>query len=149
MVLIMKVILLQDVKKQGKKDQIINVSDGYAENYLIKLGLAVPCNDSNKKKLDRQIDTRKKEEEAHIKECEEIKRKLELLKIKFTVKTGKDGRVFGSISTKQIADELKNRGYNIDKKIISCDHLIDTLGSHVVEVKLHKDVIAKLNITVS
>jgi len=144
-----KVILLKDVKKQGKKDQIIDVSDGYAKNFLIKQGLAVPCNTANENKLNRDIKSRKDAEEARIKECEDIKKKLEKVTLNFKAKTGKDGKMFGSISSKQIADELKNKGFDVDKKIISCDHNIDSLGIHIVDVELHKKVVAKVNIQVS
>ncbi len=145
----MKVILLKDVKKQGKKDQIIDVSDGYAKNFLIKQGLAVPCNAANENKLNRDLKNRKDAEEARILECEETKKKLEKITIEFKAKTGKDGKMFGSISSKQIADELKALGYEVDKRMISCDHNIDSLGIHIVEVELHKKVIAKVNIQVS
>jgi len=148
-VIIVKVILLQDVKKQGKKDQIINVSDGYAKNFLIAKGLAVPCNESNENKLKRDLKNRKDAEDAKVEECEGIKKKLEKITIKFKAKTGKDGKMFGSISSKQIADELKALGYEVDKRMISCDHNIDSLGIHIVEVELHKKVIAKVNIQVS
>ena len=144
----MKVILLQDVKKQGKKDQVINVSDGYANNFLIKQGLAVPYNDSNKNKLERDLKKRADDEEVLIKECEALKKKLESLTLKFGARTGKDGRMFGSISTKQISDELKNKGYEIDKKKITCDHSIDSLGVHEVDVNLHKKVTAKVKVNV-
>ena len=144
----MKVILLQDVKNQGKKDQVINVSDGYANNFLIKQGLAVPYNDSNKNKLERELKKRASDEEALIKECEALKKKLENLTLKFGARTGKDGKMFGSISTKQISDELKQKGYEIDKKKIECDHPIDTLGVHEVNINLHKKVIAKVRVNV-
>lgn len=142
----MKVILLQDVKKQGKKDQIIDVSDGYAKNFLINKGLAVPYNTQNKNKLERDIKSREDEEKALIQECEELKKKLETKTLKFKVKTSKDGKVFGSVSTKQIADELKNQGFDIDKKKISCNHTIDSLGTHVVDITLHKKVVAQIKV---
>ncbi len=142
----MKVILLTDVKKQGKKDQVIDVSDGYANNFLINKGLAVPYNDSNKKKLERDLKTRALEEENLIKDCEEIKKKLSSVTIKFKVKTSKDGRMFGTISSKQISDELKKLGYDIDKKKIECDHPIDSLGTHIVKVNLHKKVVCDLKV---
>lgn len=144
----MKVILLKDVKKQGKKDDIINVSDGYAQNFLIKNGLAIKYTDGSSERLKKEIDTRNKNEEEKIKECEEIKKKIESITFTFKVKTGKEGKMFGSISTKQIADELNKKGFNIDKKKIKSDITIDSLGVHNVEVELHKKVIVTLIIEV-
>lgn len=144
----MKVILLTDVRKQGKKDQVIDVSDGYANNFLISKGLAVPYNTQNKNKLERDLKSREDAEDALIKECEELKKVLEKVTIKFKAKTGKDGKMFGSISSKQISDELKNKGYEIDKKKITCNHVIDSLGVHVVDINLHKKVVANVNVHV-
>lgn len=144
----MKVILLTDVKKQGKKDDVINVSDGYANNFLINKGLAIPYNDTNKKRLERDLKNREEEENAFIKECEELKKKLETITVKFKAKTSKDGRMFGTISNKQIAEELKVLGYDIDKKKIISDHNIDSLGTHIVKIHLHKKVIGDLKVTV-
>ena len=89
----MKVILLQDVKKQGKKDQIINVSDGYANNFLIKNGLAVPANENGKKNLQRELDIRAQKEEELVEQCEKIKKEIAALNITFKVKTGKNDQV--------------------------------------------------------
>lgn len=144
----MKVILTQDVKKLGKKDDIVNVSDGYAQNYIIKNGLGVKYTEGSKTRLEKEIDVRNKNEEALIAECEKIKEQLEKQKIVFKVKTGKKGKIFGSISTKQIADELNKKGFNIDKKKIKLDITIDSLGVHNVEVELHKKVIVTLKIEV-
>ncbi len=144
----MKVILLTDVRKQGKKDQVIDVSDGYANNFLISKGLAVPYNTQNKNKLERDMKIREDNEEALVKEALELKNKLANVTIKFKAKTGKDGRMFGSISVKQIADELKSKGYEIDKKKITCNHAIDSLGVHVVDINLHKKVVANVNVHV-
>lgn len=144
----MKVILTQDVKKLGKKDDIVNVSDGYAQNYIIKNGLGVKYTEGSKTRLEKEIDVRNKNEEALISECEKIKEQLEKQKIVFKVKTGKEGKMFGSISTKQIADELNKKGFNIDKKKIKSDITIDSLGVHNVEVELHKKVIVTLKIEV-
>lgn len=136
----MKVILLQDVKKQGKKDEIINVSDGYAHNYLFKNKLAVPYTETSKSILNNQIKKRNDEEDALVESLNDIKKKLENKEIKFKVKTGKQDQVFGTVSTKQISDELKKLGFDIDKKKIKTTANIDSLGVHDVDIELHKKV---------
>ena len=142
----MKVILLKDVKKQGKKDDIIDVSDGYARNYLIKNNLAVPVTKRSKEVLDIAIEKRELEEEALVKSLNEIKNKLENKEISFVVKTGKEDKVFGVISSKQISEELKKMGYDIDKKCIKIDGSISSLGTHEVLVSLHKKVSFKIKV---
>lgn len=144
----MKVILLKDVKKQGKKDQIIEVSDGYAQNFLIKNGLAVKYTETSKSRLNNELEKRALDESLLIKECESLKNKIEKLKINFKVKVGKNGKIFGSISSKQIAEELAKKSIKIDKKIIEINYPIDTLGVHKVNIKLHKKVIAIASIEV-
>lgn len=136
----MKVILLKDVKGQGKKDQIIDVSDGYGTNFLIKQGLAVALTNRSKEVLDKALLDRHLEEEALVSKLQDMAKELQKKKIEFTVKTGKDDRVFGVISTKQISDEFKKMGYDVDKKCIKCDHSIDSLGTHEILIELHKRV---------
>jgi large subunit ribosomal protein L9 len=142
----MKVILLKDVKGQGKKDQIINVSDGYANNYLIKNGLAVAETKRSKEVLDLQLAKRQEEEDKLVNQYQQIANKLNDKEIIFKVKTGAQDKVFGNISTKQISEELKKMGYTIDKKCIKVNFNIDTLGTHKVQIELHKKV--KFNINV-
>lgn len=144
----MKVILLQDVKKQGKKDDILEVSDGYANNFLIKNKLAVPYSKKSKEVLDTELETRKIEEEKKIFECEELAKEIKKKKLIFTLKSGKEGRTFGSISSKQINEELKKSGFTIDKKCIHVDYPIDSLGCHEVEIELHKKVKFKITIEI-
>lgn len=144
----MKVILLKDVKKQGKKDDVLEVSDGYAENFLIKNRLAVKYTDGSKKRLQNELATRALEEDLLVKKCQNDKEKIEKLTLTFKVKVGKNGKIFGTISSKQIAEELNKKGFNIDKKIIELDHQIDTLGIHKVSIKLHKKVVASLTVSV-
>lgn len=143
----MKVILLQDVKKQGKKDEIINVSDGYAKNFLIKNGLAVPVTEGSKKILNQELETRKLEEGKRIQEFQQLANILKNKEVSFQVKTGKEDRVFGNISSKQISEALKQMGYTIDKKCIKIEYPIASLGTHLIKVELHKKVIFDLKVT--
>lgn len=145
----MKIILLQDVRKVGKKDEILEVSDGYANNYLIKNKLAVAYSKRSKEVLDREVDKRNKEEALKVEEYNKIKKQLENKMITFQVKTGAQDKVFGKISTKQIALELKNQGYQIDKKCINLDNDLDVLGVHEVEIVLHKLVKFKIKVNLS
>lgn len=144
----MKVILLKDVKKQGKKDEILEVSDGYAKNFLIKNGLAVQYTEGSKNVLNKEIEKRKEDEENKINECLKLKEQLEKDKLVFVTKSGKNGKIFGTISTKQIHEGLIKKGYKIDKKTIKCDHVIDTLGTHIVDLNVHKKVTIKLKVNV-
>ena len=142
----MKVIFIKDLKKQGKVNEIKEVSDGYATNYLIKNGYAVKNTKGSLDRLNNDLETSRIEEEKAISIAEKDKKELEKIKIQFKVKTGANGKVFGNISTKQLADELAKKGYNIDKKKILIDVPLNVLGNHFVEVELHKKVKAKLNI---
>lgn len=138
----MKVILLKDIKGQGKKDDIIDVKPGYAMNFLIKNGYGVAATETSIKRLDTEISDRKAKEKELIKECEKTKEKLAKITLKFKVKTGSGDRVFGSVSTKQISDELKKQSFNIDKKMINLREPLSSLGYHDVEICLHKEVVA-------
>lgn len=145
----MKVILLSDVKNKGKKGQVVNVADGYA-NYLINNNLAVLANESNLKKLAKEKEIQKEKEKQAFEEAKALKAKLENLQLIFKVKVGEDGKIFGSISTKQIVDALKNQhGFNIDKRKIILDDSIKSLGYTKVKVQLHKDVIAEFSVLVT
>ena len=142
----MKVIFLKDLRGQGKKDEIKEVKDGYAENFLIKNGYAIKYTSKSNEILNKQIEKRNQDEKDLIKECEKIKKELENIDITFKVKTGKDGRVFGSISSKQISDALDKKGYKIDKKKINITGQINTLGTTIVDINLHSKVVAKVKI---
>ena len=111
----MKVIFLKDLKGQGKKDEIKEVKDGYAENFLIKNGYAIKYTSRSKEILDTQIETRNENEKKLIEECNKIKKELEKKEYSFKVSTGKEDKVFGSISSKAIAEALVKDGYKVDK----------------------------------
>lgn len=145
----MKVIFLKDVKGQGKKNEIKEVSDGYATNFLIKKGYAVKATDSNVFKVSKEVSEQKLEENLLIKELKDVKKRLEQEKIEFKVDTGEQDRMFGTISTKQIKQEINNLGYKIEKQAIKMDHPISTLGIHNVDIELHKQVIATIKVKVT
>lgn len=146
----MKVIFLKDVKGKGKKGEVKNVADGYAHNFLLKQGLAVEANNSNVKTLEAQ---KNKEEELAAEELEEakhMKEKLEKITVELQAKAGEGGRLFGSITTKQIAQELqKKHGFKIDKRKMELAEGIRTLGHTKFPVKLHPEVTATLTVHVT
>ena len=140
----MKVIFIKNLKGQGKVNDIKEVKDGYAINFLIKNGYAVAYTKGSVNRLNNELADYEKKEKENIASAESLKEKLEKEKIEFIVKTGKDGRVFGSISSKNISDELTKKGYNITKKDIIVNDNLNTLGSFFVEIDLHKKVKAKI-----
>lgn len=142
----MKVIFKKDVKNQGKAGDIKEVKDGYAQNFLIRNGYAVAYTQRSKEILDISNKNKQEEEAKEIQRCNKIKDELKDKVLTFKVKAGKQEQVFGSISTKQISDELDNQGYKIDKKKIKIDGQIDTLGYHQVKIDLNKKVQAVLTI---
>ena len=143
----MKVILLKDVSKVGKKDQIVDVADGYARNFLIKNKLAVEATKKSMEVLDHQNLEKKLHEQELKVEAEEIAKKLENIMLKFQVKVGAGSRVFGAVSTKQIVDELQKRhGIKVDKrKFIDTDN-VGTLGVTKLRIELFKDVIGEVSV---
>ena len=141
----MKIILIKDVKKQGKSGDILEVKDGYG-SFLINKGDAVLATANSRDRLEKENKEKELKENNLIKECEVLKEKLENLKISFKVKTGDQDRVFGSVSAKQIVEELKNKGYNIDKKQVKINSTISSLGFHNVDIDLHKRVVATIKI---
>ena len=142
---VMKIILLKDVKKQGKKGEILTVKDGFG-TFLINKGDAILATGGSINRLAKENKIKEREELENIKKCEKLKKELEKITLKFKVKTGAQDKVFGSVSSKQIVDELKIEGYNVDKKQIKLENAISSLGFHSIEVELHKKVIANIKI---
>lgn len=145
----MKVVLLQDVKKVGKKGEIVDVSDGYARNFLFvkKLGKEATSTAINDVKLKSAADERKKAEE--LEEAKSLGEKLKASSIKVYMKAGEGGRTFGSISTKEIAATIKEQlDIEIDKKKLVLKDPIKSLGSYVVQIKLHPKVTSEITVKV-
>jgi len=143
----MRVILLEDVKKQGKKGQTISVKDGYG-NYLITNNLAVLETKGSKAVLDKQNKDAKEASEKLIQECQNIKEKLAKITLEFKVKTGEGDKVFGSISIKQIKDELQKQGFKVEKSCIEITNPISSLGFHNVNINLYPEVVATIKVHV-
>lgn len=145
----MKVIFLKDVKGKGKKGEVKNVADGYAHNFLIKQGLAIEANTSNISTLDAQKKKEEKQAAIEFEEAKKLKESLDKITVELSAKAGEGGRLFGSITTKQIAEELqKKHGIKIDKRKMELGDAIRALGVTKVPVKLHHDVLATLNVHV-
>ncbi len=144
----MKVIFIKDLRGQGKKSEIKEVSDGYAQNFLIKNGYAVKYTKTSSTRLENDLILNEKETKRKIEEALKIKESLEKLNLKFPVKTGVQDKVFGSISSKQIETELTKKGFKIDKKNIEIVNPISSLGYHNIVINLFKNVSANIKIEV-
>ena len=145
----MKVILKADIKGVGKKDQVINASDGYARNFLFPKNLAVEANTENMSKLKAKQDSNAFKKSQEKEEAQRIADKLSKILMKIQVKAGKNGKIFGGVSSKEIAENLeKQYQIKIDKKKIDLKETIKTLGAFTIEIKLYEGVIGKLKIDV-
>lgn len=143
----MKVILLSDVKKVGKKGEIVEVADGYGRNFLIARKLAVLATAGSQRRLDEERVQQQLNEKEQKKQAELMAKQLESIVLEFRVKSGKEGRMFGSVSTKQIAEELSRaHGIQIDKRKILDTSPITTLGVTKVRIELYKNVIGTISV---
>ncbi|MBT2756490.1 50S ribosomal protein L9 [Mesobacillus foraminis] len=145
----MKVIFLKDVKGKGKKGEVKNVADGYAQNFLLKQGLAVEASNAAMSSLSAQKKKEEKLAEEELQQAKKLKEELEKLTVELIAKSGEGGRLFGSITSKQIAEALqKKHSIKIDKRKIELEDAIRALGYTKVPVKLHSEVTASLNVHV-
>jgi large subunit ribosomal protein L9 len=137
----MEVILKQDVKNLGNKDEIVKVKNGYGRNYLIPKGMAILATESNVKVLNENLRQRAHKEEKLRTEAEKIAAKLTELSIKIGAKVGESGRIYGSVNSIQLSDSLRKLGFEIDRRNIQFDEeSIKTLGTYKAHVKLYKDI---------
>jgi len=145
----MKVILLQDVKGTGKKGDVVEVSDGHGRNYLIPRGLAVEATKANLNKLKLEMEAKRKKEERELAEAKDLAKKLSEITLTFKGKAGEGGKLFGSITSKDIAEELKKKhNIDIDKRKIVLDAPIKELGVRELEVKVYPEVAGKIKVNV-
>ena len=144
----MKVILLEDVRGTGKAGDVANVSDGYARNMLIPRGLAVEATAQNIKQLEKKKEAMAKKFAEDKAAALELKKKLEEVTVEVRTKAGKDGKVFGSVTSKDIADALNQMGFDIDKKKIQLDSPIKATGMTDVNVKLFTEISGKVKVNV-
>jgi len=145
----MKVILQEDIKALGKKGDIIEVKEGYARNYLLPKKLAVEANESNVKELNRQKKIKADRAEKERQEAEKIAEKIKTITVNLKVKSGENGKLFGAVTTKDIAENLvKIHKLKIDKRKIELDENIKSIGEYDIKIKLHPMVHAQLKVKV-
>lgn len=145
----MEIILKQDVKNLGSKDEIVKVKNGYGRNYLIPNGLAIIANESNKKQLEEIKKQRAFKEQKLKEEAQKLAKKLESLSVKVGAKAGETGKIFGSVNNIMLADALKKLGIDVDRKNITLkEESIKNLGKYSATIKLHKEVIVEIEFEV-
>ena len=146
----MKVILTQDVKSQGKKGQLINVSDGYARNFLLPKGLAVEADATAMNDLKNKESSRLHKIELEKQAANDIAKKLETITVKLQAKAGADGRLYGSVTSLDIANALQDQHkIQVDKRKIQLSDPLKTFGVHTVSVKLYTEITGKINVVIS
>ncbi|KUO72303.1 MAG: 50S ribosomal protein L9 [Clostridia bacterium BRH_c25] len=145
----MKVVLLQDVKDLGKKGELVNASDGYARNFLFPRKLAVEATAGKLKEIEDKRSSQKNKKENELKAAKELADKLSKVEISFRTKAGENGKLFGSITSKDVADAIKaQQKIAVDKKKVILHEAIKAIGTYQVEIKVYPEVSAKINVKV-
>lgn len=145
----MKVILQKDIKSVGKKGQILDASDGYARNYLLPKKLAVIADATNLNELKTKQDANKYKRDMTMANAKELVKKMKSFELTFKIKAGENGKTFGSVTAKDIADELNKKYFvEVDKKKIGLADAIKTIGVYTIDVKLFEGIVGKLKVTV-
>ena len=146
----MKVLLLSDVRAQGKKGEVINVSDGYARNYLFPRSLAVEITPQLMKEMEAKEEAKTRRAAVEKAEAEEFAKKLEGFMVKLTLTAGADGKIYGSINSKDIADAmLSQHNIELDRRKINMDDAIKAFGNYSVDIRLYPGVSGKINVLVT
>ena len=143
-----ELILREDVKSLGKAGEMVRVKPGYARNYLLPQGLAYEATAGNKKRIAAETKARTSRQDAERTEAERAAAALGQVALTLTGKAGEEGKLFGSITTQDLAEALARQGHQIDKRRIELDHPIKTLGHHTVAVRLHPEVHAEVHVSV-
>ena len=143
-----EVILREDVNTLGRAGEMVRVKPGYARNYLLPQGLAYEATEGNKKRIAAETRARATRNEAERTEAQQLAATLTGVKLDLTGKAGEEGKLFGSITTQDIADALARQGHTVDKRRIELEHPIKTVGEHMVKVRVHPEVHAELRVSV-
>ncbi len=141
----MQVILKQDVEKLGLAGELVDVKDGYGRNYLIPTGKAVLATEGARKAVDNQLKKVLEQRKAELEQAKELSQQLQGINVTIAVKAGEKGRIFGTVTNAQIADALKEKGFDIDRRKIQIDEHVKELGEHTATINLHEEV--KVNLT--
>ena len=143
-----EVILREDVKTLGRAGEMVRVKPGYARNYLLPQGLAYEATEGNKKRIAAETRARASREQAERSEAERVATTLSAVQLSLSGKAGEEGKLFGSITSQDVADALARQGHTVDKRRIELEHPIKTVGEHAVTVRLHPEVHAELRVSV-
>jgi large subunit ribosomal protein L9 len=143
-----EVILREDVKTLGRAGEMVRVKPGYARNYLLPQGLAYEATEGNKKRIAAETKARVSRDQAERSEAERLAATLSAVQINLRGKAGEEGKLFGSITSQDVADALAREGHTVDKRRVELEHPIKTVGEHAVRVRLHPEVHAELRVSV-
>lgn len=144
----MEIILREDIEKLGTRGQVVKVAAGYARNFLLPKRLAVPATESNKKIVEQEREAHLRKEAKLASDASELAKLVGTVELTFAQKVGENDQLFGSVTAKDIADQLEKRGYHIDRRKIQLEDPIKTLGDHKVPVRLHRDVTTDVTVHV-
>lgn len=145
----MEVILRQDVEKLGTTGQVVKVAAGYARNFLVPRGFAVPATESNKKIVAQQREAYLRKEAKLAGDAQELAKQFASVTLEFVMKAGENDQLFGSVTAQDIADQLEKKGFTIDRKKVTLDHPIRTIGDHKASLKLHREVSVEIPVKVA